>query len=338
MTIGLPRMWLSVVAALAPVLLGGCGGALSHIEVQRRLDATYAGFPPDFAEASLNGYRATYLAEKAAYDDDPDGFLGVDRPGQDCAIAGEVALALADSSFRLPIQERSPSWRDYMEKHRMAHGDPVYDAVAVKVLEGNCAGGTVNGPSSIVLTYLRVVEDEAFRTAGRQYTVYETTVREACSYRAGRRDGPCTRYTRMRIWDGRFTGDGRLIPAAWAAHEAHPDVIGKPDESDYLSVTTVFDYGRYDDGIETGPGVAFETTPIVGNGINAVENHTLSRMTTEDGRVRYVEYYGGTRKLTYLLRRGVAHGELVWFEENMGGDQRECFIAGELVLTRDCGA
>jgi hypothetical protein len=335
--IGLSRA-LGIVVSLAPLLLGGCAGGLSHLEVQRRLDATYAGFPPGFAEAPLNAYRATYLAEKAAYDADPDGFLGVDRPGRDCAIPEETALALADGSFRLPIHERSPSWRDYMKKHRMDDGDPVYDAVAVKVIEGDCGTGTLNGPAAVLLTYLRLVENEAFKAAGRQYKVYETTAREDCTYRASRRDGPCTRYTRMRIWDGRFSSDGRLIPAAWAAHEAHPDVVEKPEEDDWLSVTTVFDYGRYDDGIEAGPGVAFETTPIIGDGVNALENHTLSRLDTGDGRVRYVEYYGGTRKLAYLLRDGVAHGELVWFEKNVGGDQQQCFVEGELVLTRECGA
>lgn len=328
---------LKMTAVLGLLLLGGCAGALSHLEVQRRMDATYAGFPPTFAEAPLNQFRATYLSEKAAYDANPDGFLGVDRPGKDCALTDDAVLALADSSFRLPIYERSPSWRDYMKKHAMDYGEPIHDAVTFKLIDGECTGGALNGPAAIVMTYLRLVQDEGY-TAGRpRYKVYETTVRENCAYRATRRDGPCSRYTRMRMWDGQFTEDGRLIPLLWAFHEENPDIHDRPEEDDYVLVTTVFDYGRYAGGFEAGPGVAFETTPYNRDKVSVLQNHTLTRMNSEGGRVRYVEYYGGTRKLTYLLRDGVAHGELTWFETNLSGDQRQCFVDGERILTTNCG-
>lgn len=326
-------------AALAAALfLGGCAGALSHIEVQRRLDYTYAGFPPAFAEVPLAGYRAAYLAEKPIYDADPDAFLGVGAPGKDCALPQDAVHALAESSFRLPIYERSPSWRDYMKKQGQDYGEPVYDAVTFKLIEGDCTGGALNGPASIVLTYLRLAEEEAFQAAGRRYKVYETTVRENCAYRRSQRDGECARYARMRVWDGQIGQGGQVVPVLWAMHEANPDVIDPPEEEDYAEVTTVFDYGRHAAGREAGPGVAFETKPIVGDGVNALENHTLTRMGEPDGRVRYVEYYGGTKNLTYLLRDGVAHGELVKFEPIPGEDPRQCFVDGELVLTRNCGA
>lgn len=325
-------------AATGLLLLGGCAGALSHVEVQRRLDATYAGFPPVFAEAPLAGYRAAYLAERPAYDADPDAFLGVGAPAEDCALPQDAARSLAESSFRLPIQERGPSWRDYMKKQGQDYGEPVYDAVTFKLIEGDCTGGALNGPASIVLTYLRLAEKEAFRAAGRQYRVYETTVREDCAYRRSQRDGECARYARTRAWDGQVGGDGQVVPVLWAMHEADPDAVDRPEEGDYVEVTTVFDYGRHARGIEAGPGVAFETTPIAGGGVDALENHTLTRMGEPDGRVRYVEYSGGTRKLTYLLRDGVAHGEHFTFAPTPGEDQRECFVDGELVMTRNCGA
>ena len=324
------------MAILAVILLGGCAGALSHIEVQRRLDHTYAGFPPTFAEAPLAGYRSAYLAEKPVYDADPDAFLGVGAPGKDCTLPEDTIQALAEGSFRLPIQERGPGWRDYMKKHRHDYGEPVYDAVTFKLIEGDCTGGVLNGPASIVMTYLRLSRMEGYAALGSRYKVYETTVRETCGYRGSRRDGDCTRYARMRIWDGQTSQDGRLVPVLWAMYEENPDVVDRPEEEDYVTVTTVFDYGRHAGGVEAGPGVAFETTPIVGDGVNALENHTLTRTNEPDGRVRYVEYYGGTGKLTYLLRDGVPHGELTWFEKNVGGDQRQCFVDGELVLTRNC--
>lgn len=325
-------------ATLVVLLLGGCAGALSHIDQQRLFDEAYAGFPPSFDDARLNDLRSRYLAEKPVYDADPDAFLGVGAQGKDCVLPEDVVRALAEGSFRLPIYERSPSWRDYMKKQGHDYGEPVYDAVTLKLIEGDCTGGALNGPASIVLTYLRLAEQEAFRASGQQYKVYETTVRENCAYRRSQRDGECARYTRMRVWDGRIDGSGQVVPVLWAMHEANPDVIDQPEEEDYVDVTTVFDYGRHAHGIEAGPGVAFETKPIVGDGVTALENHTLTRMGEPDGRVRYVEYYGGTRKLTYLLRDGVAHGEHFTFEPTPGEDQRECFVDGALVLTRNCGA
>src|SRR5690606_31168180 len=78
----LPRFFclpcLSLATALAlPLTLSACAGALSHIETQRRLDETYAGFPPVFGDPQLNAYRARYLAEWPAYEADPQDFLGV---------------------------------------------------------------------------------------------------------------------------------------------------------------------------------------------------------------------------------------------------------------------
>lgn len=325
---------LAGVAAIL-AMLGGCAGSLSHLETQRRLDATYAGFPPTFSDASLSRYRAAYLAEKPVFDRDRDVFLGTALPGKACALPEETARALAESSFRLPIHERSPSWSDYMKKHGQGYTGATVDQVSFKLVDGDCTGGTLNGPADIVLSYVRVAGK---RISPGNYRVDEVTARERCTYRDSVRDGPCTRHAQYRTWTGRFTGDGRLLPELYARHEEQPEIW--PEQDSYpVENITVFDYGTYAGGFESGPGVAFETLPIVGSGVDAQENHTLARTTLPDGRVRYEEYFGGTRKLAYVLRDGIAHGELVWYRPELSnGSPRECFVDGELVLTMKCGS
>lgn len=316
-------------------LLAGCAGSLSHIETQRRMEATYAGFPPVFAEADLNRWRSVYVTEKAAYDADPQGFLGSSAPGQTCELSRETVAELASSSFRMPIHERTPDWTDYMAKHGQGYAEPVYDSIALKVIDGTCAGGALTGDATILMSYIRVAQKRVGHQLQPVYSVDEATVREKCSYLASRREGTCIRYSRLKRWEGQFEG-GKLVPSAWVFHRRAPDLVDEPRESDYVEITTVFDYGRYEGGREAGPGVAFETTPHDRDKVHVLQNYTLTRLPLMDGRVAYTKYYGGHRQLSYALRQGVPHGELVWHEPNSSGDQRQCFIDGELVLTRDC--
>ncbi|KAA0679640.1 hypothetical protein [Azospirillum brasilense] len=327
-----------LAVTLAALMLAGCDGALSHIETQKRLDAAFAGFPPVLDDPVLSRYRAAYLTDKAAYDANPDAVLGLDSPARACDLPEDTRHALADRGFQLRVYERNPGFADYMAKHGQGFGTPVYDRVTVRRIDGDCSGGALDGPADIVMTYLRLTPHGQLGS----HKVYEMVVRESCTFRGSLRDGPCKRIVRTRHWSGQFTKDGRLVTAPRATYETmralNAPGLTEPNDEDFITTTTRFDYGPYAAGREAGPGVAFETTPIAGDGVNAVENNTLTRQTLPDGRVRYTEYMGGTVKATYRLRGGVPDGELVWSVPQPGGEQRECFVDGEKVLTRNCGA
>ncbi|MDX6751569.1 hypothetical protein SH611_17325 [Geminicoccaceae bacterium 1502E] len=313
------------------VPLAGCAGALSHIETQKRLDATYAGFPPVLEDPALAAYRTRYMADRAAMEADRDAFLMADAPGIACALPPATVEGLAESAFRWPIQERSPDYQDHFAKAGLAEGAPVFDQAEVALVRGDCRDGVLDGPAVLRISFVRVAKD------GRmdQYRVSEVTAREDCTFARSVRHGECTRYLHVAAWDGKMTADGRLVPWLQALHEQYPTIHPKP-ESHAVETFTTADYGRFEHGIEAGPGVAFETSPVIGDKVNAVANGTLTRLGTPDGRVRYTEYVGGTRKLTYLLRDGVAHGPLQHFQPQLSGEQQECFVDGEKVLTTRC--
>ena len=150
---GIRMMWgLGLAAALA-----GCAGSLAHVETQRRLEATYAGFPPVFADPALNAYRARYLGDRSAFDKAPDAFLGSAPSAPSCELDAQAARALADSSFRLPVQERSPGWTDHMNKHGVGHAGQAVDAVRIDVLSGACVVGALVGPAQVLMQYAYVL-------------------------------------------------------------------------------------------------------------------------------------------------------------------------------------
>src|SRR3546814_6403736 len=79
----------------------GCACSLSHIETQKRMRATYAGFPPVFANAELNAFRARYLSEKAIFDQDRNAFMGLDGTAQSCPIRSEEHTYELQSLMRI---------------------------------------------------------------------------------------------------------------------------------------------------------------------------------------------------------------------------------------------
>ncbi|MCD0504169.1 hypothetical protein [Bordetella petrii] len=313
--------------------LTGCAGALSHTETQQRLHAQYAGFPPVFTDPALNAYRARYLADKAEFDKAPEIFLGSMPAVPSCEVSLKAARTLAASSFRPPIQERAPDWADHMDKHGMGYAGQAVDAVHIGVLSGTCTAGALAGPAQILMQYVYVLKQANDPQA---YKVHEVTARENCRYKEGQRTGECVRYSRQRNWDARMV-DGRLMHMEQALARVVPGSPRPTPGSEHYTYTTVFDYGQYQDGIEHGPGVAFETEPIVGEGVDVLENHTLTRTVLPDGRVAYDEYFGGTHKLRYVLRNGVPHGPLVYSPGQAGGgDARICFQDGTATLSSQC--
>lgn len=330
----LSRFRLCLVASLASLAASPAqAGFLADSETQQRLDRTYAGFPPALADPALAEYRARFLAERPAYDADTEGFLGTDAAAQPCALSEASLRQLVENGYRATILDRSPDAVRVNDKMGTREDEPVFERVVFKLIEGDCSGDELNGTAAIHLSYLRA----AFVPSFNWYEVAEVQSREVCDFVVSVRHGACARYDLTRRWDGMLTDDGRLIPFQQFLHEMHPDAVEAPDSfmtEDY----TTFDYGYFDHGIEAGPGVAFETLPIVGDGVDAMANQTLSRVAAGDGRVEYVQYYGGTPALRYLWRDGEAHGELHYLQPQPGVDPVLCFEHGRQVLSATCGA
>ncbi|MGB3390236.1 MAG: hypothetical protein WBA88_19885 [Pseudaminobacter sp.] len=318
-------------------VLAGCAGSLAHIETQKRMAATYAGFPPPFTDARLNEFRDRYLAEKTLFDENREGFLGLDSKIQSCPISPAEAEQLARTSFRLTIHERSPAWSDYMNKAGYGYVAEALDKARVQVLQGDCSDGTLNGPAQVLMSYMYILKEGQLD----EFKVHEVTVRENCNYAEGQRNGYCARYTWERNWTGMMF-NGRLMHIQRAKALALPKYV-KPfvPGTEYYEYTTIFDYGQYRDGLETGPGVAFETTPPHDESkVRVTVNHTLVRTAMPDGRVAYDEFYGNHHKVRYILRNGVADGELVFSPGEADGadDLRLCFQNGVAVLSDQCTA
>src|SRR3546814_13080132 len=103
-------------------------------------------------------------------------------------------------------------------------------------------------------------------------------------------------------------------------------MIRRPPRS--TRTVTPFPYTTLFRSVEAAPGVAFETTPYERNRVSALENHTLARTALPDGRVAYDEFYGDNHRVRYILRDGIAHGELVYSPGESTGDARICFQNG----------
>ncbi|SLN77853.1 hypothetical protein [Oceanibacterium hippocampi] len=173
------------------------------------------------------------------------------------------------------------------------------------------------------------------------HLVAEVKTREDCTFVANLRHGPCNRYQRAARWEGKIMPDGRLLPKYRAMNETtrvfSESQLKKMDRAD---VFVIFDYGRFAKGIESGPGAAFETLADGENEANFVQNNSLSRINLPDGRVKYVLFAGGTAMRSYLLKNGLAHGELVFIEANAVDDPdgRYCYAHGEPVPTTRCNS
>src|SRR3546814_15239161 len=113
------------------------------------------------------------------------------------------------------------------------------DKVQVRVLQGDCSGGTLNGPAQVLMSYIYILSEAG---AADAFKVHEVTVRENCSYANGRRDGDCIRYTWARNWDGKML-NGRLMHYQHAQAQAFPLYAKKiaPGEEHY-TYTTILDY------------------------------------------------------------------------------------------------
>lgn len=338
--------WCPLVVSLSlPLLLSGCAGMLADGQTAKRMRGWYEGFPPMFSDATLNQYRARYQADKARYDADPRAFLGLDSPANGCRLEQAAAEQLATSGYRPRTYQRSPGHRESVKRLQDFQPLEVFDGVSVKVLAGQCAGGRLHGDATLVMNFVHLSkskESPNFREPGYPlmdfYEVAEVSIREECQYRQGVRHGFCVRYARHKTWEGRQSKSGELLP--WAEADYRDGYSTERPGNSRAEIVTTFDYGMFDNGLEVGDGVAFETMPFVftGGKHQVLENGTLVRQNTADGRVRYTEYMGDDPMRGYLLRQGVAEGLHQEYIDPVFENVREiCFRNGQAILTAQCG-
>lgn len=256
-------------------------------------------------------------------------------PARPCDLDPEVASTLAETGYRAAIFDQNPRSRDIYRSHNHQETSVIYDQVALKVIEGDCSDGQLNGPVSLYMSYVRVAHVPGLNL----HRVAEVETREDCTFVANLRHGPCNRYQRAVRWEAKLMPDGRLLPRNRAAY-GNSDLFSEEQlaKMDRAAVRIIFDYGHFTKGIESGPGVAFETLAEDENEANFVENSSLSRMDLPDGRVKYILYIGGTAKRSYVFKDGLAHGELVFLEPDVvdGPDGRYCYAHGEPIMTTNC--
>jgi len=207
------RSFLRRLSSLLPALT--CLPLLAACETgAARRAENFTGFPPSFADARLNQYRAQYLAERPAYDADAASFLGAGAPGKDCALAPQAAATLAETGYRAAIFEQNPRNRDITRSFNQHETDVIYDQITLKVIEGACSGGQLNGPVKLYMSYLRVAHVPGLG----HHAVAEVQTREDCTFVANLRHGPCNRYQRAARWSGKVMPDGRLLSMYQAMH------------------------------------------------------------------------------------------------------------------------
>lgn len=273
----------------------------------------WAGFPPSFAEAPFNQYQAQYQADQARYTADPGGFMRRGSQRTNCELPMETQKAFAAAGFMARPEHAAPTWEKVQATYGREDFAPIIDQVSVQVLEGDCAGGSLNGSATVRATFLRV-------TPGMSPTSYYATqveLLETCTYRDFRREGDCRRFETLVSQNAEMSPDGKLILAEGLAGER----------------SFVADYGRYSDDQEASPGVRFETTTAMAG---HESNMTLARYPASNNRLRYDEYVGGAPPAVTFYRRisdGVLHGPVV----AKGGLVTSCYDEGvEVIRAAGC--
>ncbi|TDQ84256.1 hypothetical protein A8950_0804 [Dongia mobilis] len=307
---------LAVLLPLAGAVLVACEPGMGPFQ-----PSPFAGFPPNFADAKLNAYRAQYLSDISQLEADPTAFMGRNQPGITCAMSAEAQKAFAEASYMPPLNERSPTWEKVTSANDYQKSPPIFDQATVKLLEGDCTGGAINGRASVHARYNRL--DRSGFVAAQQgeyvsFQILAVELRETCDYLQSRRAGNCARYQVLTL-SGATMFEGKLLP----------------DQGGVAHKIFVFDYGAYADDRERGVGVAFQTYgdshPFAG------QNTTLARLPDGADLIRYEEYAGGEPPsviYSRLLPDYLLHGPLYWG----GGIEMSCYDHGKEVMRVDCGS
>jgi hypothetical protein len=303
------RLFTAALLSISSLLAAACAPGAGPLQ-----PSPWAGFPPSFSEAPYAQYRTQYQADRAAYQADPAGFMRQGAAGLACDVPAARQQAFASDGFIERPEHATPSWQKVQSTYGREAFAPIIDQASLKVLAGNCTGGTVNGEATIRATFLRLTPGLSSPTA---YTATKVELLETCTYRDLRRVGECRRYETLEAQHAEMGADGKLTLAA-----------GLAPERSFIAA-----YGRYADDREAAPGIAFETTVTMA-GLDT--NKTLARYPASNGRLRYDEYIGGApAAMTYYRRSGdqALHGPVV----AKGALVMSCYEAGvEVIRAAGC--
>jgi len=272
----------------------------------------WAGFPPHFKTPEFNAYRAEYLSDIDRFKADPAGFLGSDSPGLPCDMSLGDQKAFASTAFIRDLKETGPDYKAMLDEWNAPDVPPVFDKAEVRLLDGACVNGRIEGNATVHVSVL-AIRPHARGIKGI-YRTSEFELKEICSYREGRREGICRRYSRQIKDDAYLDDDGRL--------ERPPSRV--PED------VVIFDYGAYADGLESGPGVRFQTYKYAA-GPEMNLGHT--RQIHNGSSLRYDEFSGDSWTKTHFRRLSdrKLHGPVYW-----GNHVSRCYEAGEEVKRAEC--
>jgi len=156
-----------VVAASA--IIGACANGNGPFQ-----PSPFSGFPPTFADPTLNQYRTQYVADMARFRADRSTFMGSNAAGLACDLSPAQQRQFATDSFVATPDRQTPTWNEIHEQQAIKPTAPVVDRVEVKLLEGDCSTGTINGRATLHARYLHI----APTIIASNYDVTEVELRE----------------------------------------------------------------------------------------------------------------------------------------------------------------
>lgn len=273
-------------------------------------DAAAVEFP-SLQRQGLASYRNLFDQDRARLEQDPAGFFADGQAGMGCGMSPEQQREFVESSFIRDISWNMPDYVLSKQSWDVESVSPIFDRHSVRVLDGDCTDGMIDGPATVAASFAAIQPRGQF--GNRIFRIFEVKLRETCEYRASVRNGECRRAEIATTFLSYLNDSGLLEKDA-----------GYP-----ATRLTIFDYGRYEENRETGPGVSFQIAEFPGY----FKHETLTRQK-QGASLRYETYLDGERVVwTYFRRQAdlVLHGPAIWPAPNF-----TCFEDGKKVERKEC--
>lgn len=300
----------SVLPALAGFLFCSLTLAACEVDGGTAVPNPWAGFPPNLTEMPYSQYLAQYRGDIARYKSGAEAFMGTSASAQSCSIPAERARQFALDAFIYRQDNTTAMWDNTLRTYRQTDAIVAVDQIDLRVVEGDCSGGTVNGPATLHARFVHIAPQ---LQDNKDFRITKVELRESCTYTDLKRDGDCQIYQTHEVQLG-------ILDDAGAMH-----VTDGPPETGQA-----FSYGRYQAGRESAPAAAFETIQtIFGN----ESKQAMTRHAASNQRVRYQQYVGGTAYESFYRRLsdGKLHGQVTH-----AGHPIFCYDNGEQILTTNC--
>ncbi|MBO6562102.1 MAG: hypothetical protein JJ959_16275 [Nisaea sp.] len=273
-------------------------------------DAIAGNFPPlntpDFA-----AYRSQFDEDRARLERDPAGFFADGQTGIECGMSREQQKEFVEGSFIRDISWNIPGYVLSKQSWDVETVLPIFDRHEIRVLDGSCSDGMIEGPATVVASFVAIQPRGQF--GNRIFRIFEVKLRETCQYRGSIRNGECRRAETATTFLSYLNDNGFL----------------EKDTGYPATGLTIFDYGFYEENRETGPGTSFQIAALPGY----FKYETLTRRK-QAGSLRYESYLDGDRVIwTYFRRQSdlVLHGPAIWPAPNF-----TCFEDGKKVERMEC--